>query len=75
MTHFDPTGLMALIAGAASGMGRASAQALADHGADPLLADLNADGTLFDFPWREYPTFPLKESVVNFVPLLARQVT
>lgn len=47
MTHLDPTGLMALIAGAASGTGRASAQAHADHGAALLLADLNADGTLF----------------------------
>lgn len=41
---FDLTGKVALISGAASGMGRASALALADHGADLLLADLNEAG-------------------------------
>jgi len=44
MSHFDLTGRVALISGAASGMGRASSLALAEHGADLLLADLNAEG-------------------------------
>jgi NAD(P)-dependent dehydrogenase (short-subunit alcohol dehydrogenase family) len=41
---FDLTDRVALITGAASGMGRASALALAEHGANLLLADLNTDG-------------------------------
>lgn len=41
---FNLNGKVALISGAASGMGRASALALADHGADLLLADLNEAG-------------------------------
>lgn len=41
---FDLTGKVAVISGAASGLGRASALALASHGADLLLADLNEDG-------------------------------
>lgn len=41
---FDLTGRVAVISGAASGMGRASALALAEHGADLLLADLNEAG-------------------------------
>lgn len=41
---FDLTGTVALISGAASGMGRASALAVAEHGADVLLADLNGEG-------------------------------
>lgn len=41
---FDLTGRVAVISGAASGMGRASALALAEHGADLLLADLNETG-------------------------------
>lgn len=44
MSLFDLSGRVALISGAASGMGRASSLALAEHGADLLLADLNADG-------------------------------
>jgi NAD(P)-dependent dehydrogenase (short-subunit alcohol dehydrogenase family) len=44
MPLFDLSGRVALISGAASGMGRASSLALAEHGADLLLADLNADG-------------------------------
>jgi len=40
---------MALIAGVASGMGRAAARALADHGADLLLADSNPDGRACGF--------------------------
>jgi NAD(P)-dependent dehydrogenase (short-subunit alcohol dehydrogenase family) len=43
-SRFDLTGSVALISGAASGMGRAAAIALAEHGADLLLADLNAAG-------------------------------
>lgn len=42
--RFDLTGRVALVSGAASGLGRASAIALAEHGADLLLADLNAEG-------------------------------
>ncbi len=41
---FDLTGRVAIISGAASGMGRASALALAEHGADLLIADLNEHG-------------------------------
>lgn len=41
---FDLTGRVALVSGAASGMGRAMSLALAEHGADLMLADLNAAG-------------------------------
>lgn len=41
---FDLTGKVAVISGAASGLGKASALALASHGADLLLADLNEAG-------------------------------
>lgn len=41
---FDLTGRVALVSGAASGMGRAMSIALAQHGADLLLADLNEEG-------------------------------
>jgi NAD(P)-dependent dehydrogenase (short-subunit alcohol dehydrogenase family) len=41
---FDLSNRVALISGAASGMGRAAALALAEHGADLVLADLNAEG-------------------------------
>ncbi len=44
LNRFDLTGRVALISGAASGMGRAAALALAEHGADLLLADLNTAG-------------------------------
>jgi len=41
---FDLTGRVALISGAASGLGRAASLALAEHGADLVLADLNGEG-------------------------------
>jgi NAD(P)-dependent dehydrogenase (short-subunit alcohol dehydrogenase family) len=41
---FDLTGRVAVISGAASGLGRASSLALAEHGADLVLADLNGEG-------------------------------
>src|SRR4051812_9453754 len=41
---FDLTGRVALVSGAAQGMGRAMAMALAEAGADLMLADLNAQG-------------------------------
>jgi NAD(P)-dependent dehydrogenase (short-subunit alcohol dehydrogenase family) len=41
---FDLTGKVALVSGAARGMGRAMALALAAHGADLMLVDLNAEG-------------------------------
>jgi NAD(P)-dependent dehydrogenase (short-subunit alcohol dehydrogenase family) len=41
---FDLTGRVALVSGAASGMGRAMSLALAQHGADLMLADLDAEG-------------------------------
>jgi len=44
MNLFDLTGKVALITGAAGGLGRASSLALASHGADLLLADLNSEG-------------------------------
>jgi NAD(P)-dependent dehydrogenase (short-subunit alcohol dehydrogenase family) len=41
---FDCTGRVAVVSGAAQGMGRAMAVALAEAGADLILADLNAAG-------------------------------
>src|SRR5215468_6560277 len=41
---FDLTGRVALVSGAAQGLGRAMATALAEAGADLVLADRNADG-------------------------------
>jgi len=41
---FDLSGRVALVSGAASGMGRAMAIALAEAGADLMLADINAAG-------------------------------
>ena len=43
-SFFDLTGRVALVSGAGSGMGRAMTIALAEAGADLLLADLNLDG-------------------------------
>jgi NAD(P)-dependent dehydrogenase (short-subunit alcohol dehydrogenase family) len=43
-TLFDLTGRVALVSGAASGLGRAMSLALAEHGADLVLADLNTAG-------------------------------
>jgi NAD(P)-dependent dehydrogenase (short-subunit alcohol dehydrogenase family) len=43
-TRFDLTGRVALVSGAASGMGKAMALAFAEHGADLVLADRNAAG-------------------------------
>ncbi|HVX15405.1 MAG TPA: SDR family oxidoreductase [Pirellulales bacterium] len=42
--YFDLTGRVALVSGAASGMGRAMSLALAEHGADLMLADRNREG-------------------------------
>jgi NAD(P)-dependent dehydrogenase (short-subunit alcohol dehydrogenase family) len=44
MTRFDLSDRVALVSGAASGLGRAAALALAEHGADLMLADINSDG-------------------------------
>ncbi len=41
---FDLTGKVALVSGASSGMGRAASLALADHGANLLLVDINEEG-------------------------------
>lgn len=41
---FGLNGRVALVSGAASGMGRAMALALAEHGADLMLADRNSEG-------------------------------
>ena len=41
---FDLSGRVGLVSGAASGMGRAMSLALAEHGADLMLADINLDG-------------------------------
>jgi NAD(P)-dependent dehydrogenase (short-subunit alcohol dehydrogenase family) len=41
---FDLSGRVAFVSGAAQGMGRAMALALAEFGADLLLVDVNADG-------------------------------
>ncbi len=44
LTMFDLSGRVALVSGAASGMGRAMALALAEYGADSMLVDLNGEG-------------------------------
>ena len=46
MTHplFDLSGRVALVSGAASGLGRAMALGLAEAGADLVLADINTEG-------------------------------
>src|SRR5688500_18088080 len=44
MARCDLTGQVTLITGAAGGLGGASALALAEHGADLLLADINVEG-------------------------------
>jgi NAD(P)-dependent dehydrogenase (short-subunit alcohol dehydrogenase family) len=41
---FDLSGKVAVVSGAASGLGKATALALAEHGADLLLLDLNTEG-------------------------------
>jgi len=41
---FDLSGRLALVSGAASGLGRAMSLALAEAGADVVLADINTDG-------------------------------
>ena len=41
---FDLTGRVAVVSGGASGMGKAIALALAEHGADVMIADLNGEG-------------------------------
>ncbi|MSR32911.1 MAG: SDR family oxidoreductase [Gemmataceae bacterium] len=41
---FDLKGKVAVVSGAASGLGKATALALGDHGASLLLADFNAEG-------------------------------
>jgi NAD(P)-dependent dehydrogenase (short-subunit alcohol dehydrogenase family) len=41
---FDLSGRVAVVSGAAQGMGKAASLALAEHGADLWLLDLNADG-------------------------------
>jgi len=43
-SDFDLSGRLALVSGAASGMGRAMALALAEYGADVMLADRNGGG-------------------------------
>jgi NAD(P)-dependent dehydrogenase (short-subunit alcohol dehydrogenase family) len=43
-TLFDLSGRVAVVTGAASGLGQAIAVGLADHGADVALADVNSDG-------------------------------
>jgi NAD(P)-dependent dehydrogenase (short-subunit alcohol dehydrogenase family) len=44
MSLFDLSDRVALVSGAASGLGRTSALALAEHGADLMLADIDTDG-------------------------------
>lgn len=41
---FDLSGRVALVSGAASGLGKAMSLALAEHGADLVVADLNREG-------------------------------
>ena len=42
-TTFDLSGQVALVAGAGSGLGAATARLLAEHGAQPILADINKE--------------------------------
>ena len=46
MSHplFDLSGRVALVSGAASGMGRAASIGSAEAGADLMLADINEEG-------------------------------
>jgi NAD(P)-dependent dehydrogenase (short-subunit alcohol dehydrogenase family) len=44
MALFDLSGRVALVSGGASGMGRSMSLALAEHGADLMLVDLNTEG-------------------------------
>ncbi len=44
MSRFDLTGRVSVVSGAAAGLGRATALALAEHGADLVLLDLNQAG-------------------------------
>lgn len=44
VNFFDLTGRVAIVSGAASGMGRAMATALAEYGADLIIVDLNEAG-------------------------------
>src|SRR5262245_33660121 len=46
MTHpiFDLSGRVAIVSGAAQGMGRATAIGFAEAGADVLITDINAEG-------------------------------
>jgi NAD(P)-dependent dehydrogenase (short-subunit alcohol dehydrogenase family) len=44
LSMFDLSGRVGLVTGAARGMGRASATALAEAGADLLITDINAEG-------------------------------
>lgn len=44
MPLFELHGRVAIVSGAASGMGRAMSLALAEHGSDLMLADLNMEG-------------------------------
>jgi NAD(P)-dependent dehydrogenase (short-subunit alcohol dehydrogenase family) len=46
VSRFDLSGRVAVVSGAASGLGKATAIALAEHGADLLIADLNEEGLL-----------------------------
>ena len=45
---FDLTGKTAVVLGAASGIGKSSAEALASLGADVMCADLSAEGAAGD---------------------------
>ena len=46
MTHplFDLSGRVALVSGAAQGMGRAMAMGFAEAGADVMICDINSEG-------------------------------
>ena len=71
---FDLTGRVAVISGAASGMGRASALALAEHGADLLIADLNEAGlqqTARDIETLGRRVVPFTGSVSDFAHIAA----
>jgi NAD(P)-dependent dehydrogenase (short-subunit alcohol dehydrogenase family) len=55
---FDLTGKTAVVLGAASGIGKASAEALASLGADVMCADLSAEGaqaTACRYPRKRWP--------------------
>lgn len=74
MSLFDLSGRVALVSGAASGMGKAMSVALAEHGADLMLADLNSEGleqTAQEIRARGRRAVPVTCNVSHYEPIRA----